>query len=168
MGVLRAVIEIAVLPVFDTGQALPLCRPITFEFIGDEHPWDVLASFEELAEELLRRLLIAPTLHEDIEDSAVLIHSPPQIVTFLVDRDEHLIEMPLVAWPRTPATELIRIRLPELPTPLTDGFVRHDDPTNEQEFFHIPVAEREAEIEPDGMVDNLTGEPMMLVRIRRR
>ncbi len=46
MGVLCAVIERAVLPVFDTGQALPLCRPIAFELIGDEHPWDVLASFE--------------------------------------------------------------------------------------------------------------------------
>jgi hypothetical protein len=91
MGVLCAVIERAVLPVFDTGQALPLCRPIAFELIGDEHPWDVLASFEELAEERLRRLLIAPTLHEDIEDSTVLIHGPPQILTFLVDRDEHLI-----------------------------------------------------------------------------
>jgi hypothetical protein len=91
MGVLRAVIEIAVLPVFDTGQALPLCRPIAFEFIGDEHPWDVLASFEELAEELLGRVLVPSALHEDIEDSAVLIHGPPQIMAFLVDRDEHLI-----------------------------------------------------------------------------
>ena len=91
MGVLRSVIEISMLPVFDTGQALPLRRPIAFEFIGDEHPWDVLASFEELAEELLRRLLMAPTLREDIEDSAVLVHGPPQIGTFLVDRDKHLI-----------------------------------------------------------------------------
>ena len=63
---------------------------------------------------------------------------------------------------------MIRILLPELPTPLADGFVRRGDPTNEQEFFHIPVAERKAEIKPDGMVDNLTGEPMMFVGIWRR
>jgi hypothetical protein len=128
----------------------------------------VALPFEELAEELLGRLLVPSALHEDIEDSAVLIHGPPQIVTFLVDREKHLIYMPLVAWPRTPTTELIGIRLPELPTPFADGFVRHDDPTNEQEFFHIPVAERKAEIEPDGMVDNLTGEAMMFVGSRRR
>lgn len=36
-GVLRAVIDIPVLPVFDTGQALPLCRAVALELVRDEH-----------------------------------------------------------------------------------------------------------------------------------
>jgi hypothetical protein len=47
--------------------------------------------------------------------------------------------------------------LPELATPLPDGFVRHNDPTNEQEFFHITMAQRKAKIQPDGVADDLPG-----------
>ena len=96
---------------------------------------------------------------------AILIDGPPQIVPFAVDREKHLVQVPFVARSGTPATELIGIRLPELPAPLPDGFIRHDDPTGEQEFFHIAVAEAEAEIEPDAMADDLSRETMVCVRV---
>src|SRR5262245_52279219 len=95
-------------------QEFPLGGPITFEFIGDEHPWDVLTAFEKLAEELLGGLLVAPPLHQDVELYAVLIHRPPQIMPFLVDRNEHFIQVPLIPRPGTPATEGIGIGLAEL------------------------------------------------------
>jgi hypothetical protein len=34
----------------------------------------------------------------------------------------------------------------ELPAPSADGFIGHDHSTDEQECFHITVAERKAEI----------------------
>jgi hypothetical protein len=102
MGVLRTVVEIPMLAVLDTREDLPLRRPVTLELIRDEHPWYVLTSLEELAEELLGRLFVPPSLHQDVEDVPVLVDRPPQVVAFLVDRDEHLVQMPLVAWPRTP------------------------------------------------------------------
>jgi hypothetical protein len=99
MGVLGAVLEIAGLPVFGTGQALPLGRPVAFPLIGDEHPWDARAAVEPLAGERLRRLLIAPTWHEEIEDRTVLVYRPPQIVMSLVDRDEYLSPIKRLATP---------------------------------------------------------------------
>jgi hypothetical protein len=45
-----------------------------------------LTPFEERAEELLCGFLVTPALYEDIEDIAVLIHGPPEIMAFLVDR----------------------------------------------------------------------------------
>jgi len=55
--------------------------------------------------------------------------------------------------------------LPELPAPLADGFVRYEDTTDEQEFFHVAVTEREAKIQPDGVADDLPREPMMFIEI---
>jgi hypothetical protein len=167
MGVLCAVVEIPVLTVLHPRQNLPLGRAIAFEFIGDDHARDILTAFEEFTEELLGGLLIPTTLDENIQNVAVLIDRPPQVGAFFVDGDRYLIQMPLIAWAGPPAAELIRILLPELPAPLADGFVRHDDPTNEQDFFYIAMTEREAEIPPDGVADDLTWEPMLFIEIGR-
>jgi hypothetical protein len=43
---------------------------------------------------------------------AVLIHGPPEVVSLATDREEHLVQMPLVARPGAPMPELIRIRPP--------------------------------------------------------
>ena len=67
-----------------------------------------------------------------------MIDCPPQIVPFPFDGEYHLIEVPLVTKPRTPAPELIRVRLAELAAPLADGLIRHRDATFTEELFHIP------------------------------
>src|SRR5262249_40598358 len=77
----------------------------------------------------------------------------------------YLVQMPLVTRPGTPATELIRILLAKLSTPCADGFVRHSDATDDQELFHVTVTEREAEVQPDRVADDLPREPMMFVKI---
>ena len=65
---------------------------------------------------------------------ALLIDSPLQVVPFAIDREKHLVQVPLVAGSGAPAPELIDIGLPELPAPLPDGFIGHDNPTGEQEY----------------------------------
>ena len=154
-------------PVHRFSENLPLRGAIAFEFIGDDHPWDVLAPFEELAKELLRGLLITPALHQDIQHIAVLIHRPPQIVTLTMNGQKDFIQVPFVTRPRAAAPELIRILLAKLATPLTDGFVGDNDATDEQELFHVPVTEGEAEIEPGRVADDLTRKPVVFVEIRR-
>jgi hypothetical protein len=52
-------------------------------------------------------------LHQNIQHSPVLIHRPPEVVRFAVDRDEDLIQMPFVAGLRTAPPELVRVWLPE-------------------------------------------------------
>jgi hypothetical protein len=41
VGILRPVVQIPVLPMFHTGQHLPLRRPIALQCIGDDDPWHV-------------------------------------------------------------------------------------------------------------------------------
>jgi hypothetical protein len=85
---------------------------------------------------------------------------------FTMDREEDLIEIPLVAGSGTPAPELIGIGLSELQTPLPNGLVGHENPTGEQELLHIAIAQTKAEVEPDAMADDLCRETVVLIVVR--
>jgi hypothetical protein len=163
MRVLGAVVEIAVLPMLDTGQDFPLRRAIALELVRDGHPWHIGQALEQLAEELLGGGLVPARLDQDIEDVAVLIHGPPQIVAGTIDGEEHLIQVLLIAWPGVPPTQPIGILLPESQTPLPDGFVGHNDPTGEQHLFDIPVSQAEAVMQPDTMTDDLSREAVVFI-----
>jgi hypothetical protein len=131
--------------------------------IRDDHPRHICQTCEEVAEESLRGLLVPPALHQDIENMAILIDGAPQIVTGAVDREEHCIEMPLVARSRTPAAQLVGIGLPELPAPIAHGFVRQHDPAFGHELFNSSIAQAKAEIQPDAVTDDLCWESMALI-----
>ena len=68
VGVLDPVIQILRRAVFHPGRQPPMRHAIAGQLVTDQHPRYVACAFEQLAEKLLRRLLIAPTLHQDIED----------------------------------------------------------------------------------------------------
>jgi hypothetical protein len=103
-------------------------------------------------------------LDENIQDVAILIDRPPQVMPFAVDGQKHLIQVPLVARPGPAASELMGIRLSEFPAPLPDRLVGDDDSTGEQQLFDIAVAEAEAKVQPDAMADDLGRKPMVCVR----
>ena len=73
MGVLTPIIEIAALTVLYARENLALGRAIAFEFIGDDHAWHVLQALEQLAEELLRRVLI-PTVCPSVASRNLLLY----------------------------------------------------------------------------------------------
>jgi hypothetical protein len=52
--------------------------------------------------------------------------------------------MPLVAGPRTTATQLIHILLAKLVAPFPNRFIRHTHSALQQDFFHIAEAQAEA------------------------
>jgi hypothetical protein len=155
MGVLRPVVHRAVLPVFHAEQNRPLSGLVALQLSGDDDPGDIPAPVEELAEECLGRVLVPPTLHQNIEDVPVLIHGPSEIVALAMNREQDLIEVPHVARPRAPAPELIGIGLAEFPTPFMERLLGDDDAAREQEFFDIPVAEAEAEVQPHTVAEDL-------------
>ena len=128
----------------------------------------VLAPLQQLTEEFLRGRLAPPALHKNVEDIPVLVDSPPEVMAYTVHRQEHLVQMPLVARPGPPMPELIRRGLAELAAPLPDGFIGDDNPTGEQEFFPIAVAQAEPEVQPDALADDLGGKLVVLGSISRR
>src|SRR5215471_6896721 len=68
MRVLTRVIEVAALTVFYPWEHLTLGRAIAFELLRDDDPRHVLQPLQELVEKLLRRLLVASALYQDIAD----------------------------------------------------------------------------------------------------
>jgi hypothetical protein len=81
-----------------------------------------------------------------VQHVTVLIYRPPQIMAFALDGENHLIHVPLVTKPRTATAELVSIRLAKLAVPLANGFIGHDDPTFQQQLFHIPKTEAEPKV----------------------
>jgi hypothetical protein len=120
---------------------------------------------EHRAKELLRSLLIAPTLHQDIAHVIVLVHGSPQVVTCAIDRQKHRVQMPLVARSGSATPQLIGLRLPKRPTPSTDGFVGHTETTLEEERLHVAVAQGTPIVKPDSMADDCAGKTVVLVLI---
>jgi hypothetical protein len=65
-----------------------------------------------------------------------------------VDREEHLIEVPLISWAWPSAAQPVRVGLSELLAPLPDGLVGDHDAALHHHLFDLAEAEREPRIQP--------------------
>jgi hypothetical protein len=99
--------------------------------------------FRSLRKNVLAACLFCPVLHENSQHMAVLIHGALQVMPFSLNRQKHLIQMPLVTWSGTLAPSFIRIRLAALAPPFADGFVDHNHPMGEHQLVNMPVAQAE-------------------------
>jgi hypothetical protein len=96
-----------------------------------------------LANELRGRFLASAASHKNIESVPILVNGAPEVVQLAIDHEEDFIQMPCIAGSGTPTPALIGIGLPELQAPLTNGFIRDEGPTGQEQLFHFPVAEAE-------------------------
>ena len=165
VGVFGAVVEISVLAVLHPREHLPLRGAVAFQLVGNDHPGHVLAPPQQLAEELLGRVLVPTALHQNIQPSTVLIDRPPEIVPFAVEAEEDFIEVPLVTGPGPASPQRIGIGLPKFPAPISNSFVRHGNAAFHHKFLSVAVAEAELEIQSDRMADDLHGEAMTLILV---
>ena len=85
-------------------------------------------SVQYLAKEPRGRPAVTPCLHQDVEDVAVLVHGPPQVLSLTAERDEDFIQIPGVAQPTSTAPQLSCVVETERLTPVADGFVRNETP----------------------------------------
>src|ERR1700739_3868645 len=83
-----------------------------------------------------------------------------------VDPDEHLVEVPLVAGARAPPAQLAGVGLPELGAPPPDRLVADRDTAYEHQLLDLTEAEREPEVQPHAVVDDLDRVAVALVRRR--
>src|SRR4029079_1075347 len=98
---------------------------------------------EEFAEEPLGGLGVPARWDQDVEDVAVLVDGPPQILPTAVDRQQHLVEVPLVAGSGLAAAQAGRVDGSELGTPLPDRLVRDDHAADQHELLDLTEAQRE-------------------------
>ena len=103
-------------------------------------------------------------LDQDVQDVAVLVDGPPQVLPIAVDLDEDLVQVPLVAGPGLAAAQAGRVGGPELGAPLPDRLVGDDHAALEHELLDLAEAQREAVVQPHAVGDDLDRVPVTLVR----
>lgn len=83
----------------DTWHDLPLCGVIGPKLVGDHHPWRPALTLQEFAHQAFCSLGTSAALYQHLENKTVLIHGTPQPVLSAADRNDDLIDVPLVAEP---------------------------------------------------------------------
>src|SRR2546423_7465630 len=78
-----------------------------------------------------------------------MIDRAPQVHMLAGDPDDHLIEMPAIARPRTPTPQPSCDNRPEFQHPAAHRLVRDIEPALGEKLLHIPVAHGEPEVQPD-------------------
>ena len=107
------VVQVPRLPVLDRRHNRPMRRLIASELVGDQHPrygiaWS--AGYGRTA----WRPWHPGEVGRGCRGRAVLVDGPPQVVTTAVDRQEHLVEVPLVAGSGLAAAQAGRVDGSEL------------------------------------------------------
>jgi hypothetical protein len=82
-------------------------------------------------------MLIAPGLHEDIDDVAVLFFSPPEVLQLSVDSQEKLIEMPSITEATLQPLQFPSVVRTKLLTPVPYRFVGNNDASLRQQIFDV-------------------------------
>jgi hypothetical protein len=125
------------------------------QMIGDECRRAHAVFSHEFAHEPCCGLLIPLRLHQNVEHLAFGIDGTPEIHFTATDRDEHLVQVPCGIGLRSPGTKAPRVAQTERCDPSPNGLVRYIDPTLGQQFLDVTVAQREAEIDPDRVLNDL-------------
>ena len=101
----------------DIRQQVSLRHAIASQLVGDDHSRHILQALQQTLEEAHGGFPVTPLLDQNIEDDTILIHGAPQIMLNALDPDEYLVEVPLVARPRTTAAQTISKALAEFLAP---------------------------------------------------
>jgi hypothetical protein len=97
---------------------------------------------------------------------ALVVDGAPQVHPLPGDPDDHLIEVPsrARAWAALP--QLARDHRAEFQHPAPHRFIGDVEPTLGEQFLHVSVAQGEAEIKPDRMLNDLGRKAMTAIRKR--
>ena len=96
----------------------------------------------------------------------MLVDGTPQPVRRSSDLDDNLIEVPFVADPRQAPPDLVREPLAKLQRPLPHRLMTDNNAAGGQHLLDHSQAQREAEIEPDRMADDLGRKTVTGISVR--
>src|SRR3954451_5054733 len=148
----------------DRGHHLVFCGAVARQLVRDHDTRDPALLFQQLAQQALGGPLVPPLLDENVEHDPILIDSPPEPVLLAGDHQAHFVEVPFVSRTGQPTPDLVGEALAELARPLAHGLVAHVNAAGGQHLFHHAQAQREPEVEPHGVADDLARKAVTGVR----
>jgi hypothetical protein len=117
-------------------------------------------TLQESSKESLRRTPVPAGLDEEVDQVTVLVDGAPQILALPVDRDEDFVKEPRVAEATLSSLQPPGVIGAELPAPLPNGLVRHDDASFGQQILDIPEAQTVSVVQPHGVADDVSRKAM--------
>src|SRR6516162_2413330 len=142
----------------------PERRGIRAQLVGHQQFRCKALLFEKLAHQPQRRPAVAAALNQHVEHLALVIDGSPEIHPLAGDPHHHLVQMPSVAWPRATSAQPSGDHRSELQHPTPHRFVREVEPTLGEQILHVAVAQGEAKVEPNRVLDNRRRKPMAAIR----
>jgi hypothetical protein len=136
------------------------------QLVGDQQFRHEALLLEQLAQQPQRRPTIASTPNQHVENLALMVDGTPEIHPLAGDAHHHLVEMLAIARSRVTLAQPSCDHGTEFQHPAPYGLVGDLKPALGQQFLDIAVAQGNAEIEPDRVLDDLGREPMAAVAKR--
>src|SRR5438874_1647495 len=93
------------------------CDQCRTELVSGQQFWRETLFSEQLAHQPQRSSFVAPTLLQDFEDFPLVIDSTPQVHPLAGDANDHLVEVPAIAWAGPPLAQPSREHRSELQHP---------------------------------------------------
>ena len=162
MRLLCSIVLILFSAVDRLGDQLSMSYAIASQFIGDNLPGLTTATPYQPPEEPLCSGTVSLCLQEYINNFAILVHGPPQIMLLAVYLHKDLIYEESIAIASVLAFQAACINGAELDTPETDCFSADGDASFSEEIFDIPMAEIEAVVQPDSVGNDIRRESVMM------
>ena len=129
-------------------------RAVGSELVGHDGGWSDAVLLQEFSHQFERRLAVSPRLNQDVQNLAFAVHGTSDVQLSAVDGDKHFVEMPPHVRPRPSSSQLAGNGGAELQSPTADRLVGHIDTSLGEHVLDVAVAQSEAEIEPDGLLDD--------------
>lgn len=116
MAAFNSIIQAFVRAVIGVGCQLPDWLDITAQFVSDYHPGLAILC-DQLCQKALGGFGVATCLNQNIKGITIGINSPPEPVLYATNRDDNLVQMPLVVWPRPVSSDTSGKMRPKLVNP---------------------------------------------------
>ena len=127
-----------------------MCNTVAAQLVSHESHRFLSLTLQQSSKESPRCTRVPTGLYEDVNHVTVLIHRAPEILALTVDRHEDFVQEPGVSESALSSLQLPGVIGAELPAPLPNGFVRHDDASFGQQILNMPEAHALSVVEPDG------------------
>lgn len=121
--------------VFVVDHQMPARRRVALELFRDQDLRSATAPLEQIGHKLPGRVPVEPALHQHIEHRALMVFRVPQLALLAVDRDDYLIDSPLVASRQGIGPDTSSDIQPELQRAAAHRLVRQIDAAGYKQFL---------------------------------
>jgi hypothetical protein len=137
------------------------CCPTGRELVGRDRLWNVTLLLQDVPQDSECGLLISLALDKNTQHFTFIIDRTPWIIALSADTNQHLVQVPSAGGTGTAFPDPRSIDRPELDDPAPYRLTANISTPFGQHVFDVAIAELETEVEPDSMLDDSRGKPVV-------